>query len=64
MTPNEHIEWFKRFAAAYLRWVNFNFDRIASDVIKKHSPKEHSIRLRQLYKLEEPTPHTAEDRRG
>jgi len=34
---NEHIEFFKRFAAAYLRWVNFNFDRIASDVIKKHS---------------------------
>ena len=40
MTPNEHIEFFKRFAAAYMRWVNFNFDRIASDVIKKHSPSQ------------------------
>lgn len=31
------IEWFKRFAKSYLRWVNFNFDRIVKDVIKKHS---------------------------
>lgn len=37
MTPREHIEWFKRYAASYLRWVNFNFDRIVSDVVKKHS---------------------------
>ena len=34
---NPHIEEFKRFAAAYLRWVNFNFDRIVADVIKKHT---------------------------
>lgn len=37
MTPNEHIEWFKRFAAAYLRWSHFNMDRIVSDIVKKHS---------------------------
>lgn len=35
--PNEQIEWFKRFAAAHMRWVNFSFDRIVQDVVKKHS---------------------------
>jgi hypothetical protein len=35
MTPNEHIEWFKRFAAAYLRWANFNFDRIVRDAVNR-----------------------------
>lgn len=34
---SEEIEYFKRFAAAYMRWVNFNFDRIAADVVKKHT---------------------------
>jgi hypothetical protein len=32
---NEHIEWFKRFAVAYLRWVNVNFDRIARDAVER-----------------------------
>jgi hypothetical protein len=32
---NPEIEWFKRFAKAYLRWVNFNFDRIVSDAVKR-----------------------------
>ncbi|MCP1732476.1 hypothetical protein ABIF38_005214 [Bradyrhizobium japonicum] len=35
--PNEHIEEWKRFAAQYMEWVNFNFDRIVADVIKKYS---------------------------
>jgi hypothetical protein len=35
---NEHMEWFKRFAAAYMRWVNFNFDRIVSDAVKRERP--------------------------
>lgn len=45
MTPSEHIEEWKRFARAYMRWASFNFDRIASDVVKKHSlspaPPQH-----------------------
>ena len=35
--PNEHIEFWKRFAAAYMEWVHFNFDRIVAEVIKKHT---------------------------
>lgn len=33
---NPHIEEFKRFAAAYLRWSHFNMDRIVADVVKKY----------------------------
>lgn len=43
--PNEHIEYFKRFAAAYLRWVNFNFDRIVRDVVKKHTDESQRHRI-------------------
>lgn len=32
----EHIEWFRRFAASYMRWTHFNFDRIVRDVVQKH----------------------------
>lgn len=39
MTPQEHIDEFKRFAAAYLRWVNFNFDRIVSDAVRRNTQK-------------------------
>ena len=33
--PNEHIEWFKRFAAVYLQWAFCNFDRIVADAVKR-----------------------------
>jgi hypothetical protein len=36
-TPNEHLEEWKRFAASYMRWVYFNFDRIVADAVKRHS---------------------------
>lgn len=32
---NEHLEEWKRYASAYMRWVRFSFDRIAADVVKK-----------------------------
>ncbi len=32
---SEQMEWFKRFAAAYLRWANFNFDRIVRDAVNR-----------------------------
>lgn len=35
--PNEHIEYFKRFVAAYMRWVRFSFDRIVREVVTKHT---------------------------
>jgi hypothetical protein len=41
--PNEHIEEFKRFAAAYLRWIDFSFARIVSDVLKKHGV-QHEVK--------------------
>lgn len=34
--PNEHLEYFKRFAVSYLRWAFFNFDRIVADTVKRH----------------------------
>ena len=34
---NPEIEYFKRFAAAYLRYVNYRFDWIVADVIRKHT---------------------------
>src|SRR5258706_8453292 len=33
----EHIDWFKRFAAAYLRYVAFKFNQIVADSLKKHT---------------------------
>ncbi len=37
MTPE--IEYFKRFAAAYLRlWIDYHFDQIVRDVIKRNTP--------------------------
>jgi hypothetical protein len=37
MTPG--IEYFKRFAAAYLRlWIDYHFDQIVRDVIKRNTP--------------------------
>lgn len=33
---NEHIEYFKRFATAYMRWTHFNFDRIVADIVRKY----------------------------
>ena len=32
---NEPIEWFKRFAKAYLRWSHFNMDRIVADAVRR-----------------------------
>lgn len=40
MTPIEHIEWFKRFATAYLRWTHFNFDRIVRDAVNRERPHD------------------------
>lgn len=37
---NEHIEEFKRFAAAYFRWSHFNMDRIVADIIKRDKEAE------------------------
>ena len=34
---NEHLEYWKRFARAYMRWVNFSFDRIVTDAVKRHT---------------------------
>src|SRR6266404_5699542 len=34
---NEHIEYFKHFAAAYLRYVGSKFDQIVADRLKKHT---------------------------
>lgn len=34
---NEHIEEWKRFAAMYLIYVNYSFDRIVSDILKKYN---------------------------
>lgn len=34
---NEHLEWWKRFAAAELRWFNFVCDRIVQETVKRHS---------------------------
>jgi hypothetical protein len=33
--PNPHVEEWKRFAAAHMRWINFEFDRIVADAIKR-----------------------------
>jgi len=33
----EHIEYFKRFAVAYLRYVAYKFDQIVADSLKKHT---------------------------
>lgn len=32
----EQLEWWKRFAAAELRWFKFVCDRIVTDAVKKH----------------------------
>ncbi len=37
---SEEIEYFKRFASAYMRWTHFNFDRIVADVIRKDKEAE------------------------
>jgi hypothetical protein len=37
------MDEFKRFAAAYLRWIDFSFARIVSDVLKKHGV-EHEVK--------------------
>jgi hypothetical protein len=31
------IDWFRRLAAAYLRWSHFNMDRIVRDIVKKNA---------------------------
>lgn len=36
------IEWFKRFAKAYLEWSHHNMDRIVQDVVNKHSAPQSS----------------------
>lgn len=33
---NEHIEYFKRFAACYLMYSHSDMDRIVAETIKKH----------------------------
>lgn len=30
------IEYFKRWAATYLMWVNVHFDQIVADVVRRH----------------------------
>lgn len=37
VTPQEHVEWFKRFAACYLKWSHSNMDRIVKEAIKRHA---------------------------
>lgn len=32
---NEHIEEWKRYSKAYLRFVNYEFDRIVSDAVAR-----------------------------
>lgn len=41
---NEHIECFKRFAAAYMKWVEFENKRIVSDAVKKDAEIEAKIK--------------------
>jgi len=37
---NEHIEYFKRFSASYMRWTHFNFDRIVADAVRRDAEAE------------------------
>lgn len=49
---NEHIEYFKRFAVAHMRWINFEFDRIVADVIKKdakiEAKRKNTLKMKSL----------------
>lgn len=38
--PNEEIEYFKRFAAAYMQWAHSNFDRIVAEAISRDAKAE------------------------
>lgn len=60
---NEHIEYFKRYSSCYLMWVNSNFDRIASDAVKrqemikaeqdkfKRNNTPSMIKLREMFRV-------------
>jgi hypothetical protein len=43
---NEHIEYFKLFSKSYLRFVNYEFDRIVSDIIINDKRKAEESKVK------------------